>query len=225
MERGGGTKTIAVDVRIFAATHRDIEEMVRTGKFRSDLLFRLNVFPIVIPPLRRRREDVPALVHHFVAKKSKDLKIYPPPFVLPEQTERLKAHHWPGNVRELENLVERALINNRGKKKNQRLTFELFETPRTSEVPETVFGEARNLVSLDEAASQHIRRAVEVCNGRISGPLAWNKPQHPEKPNEEVGDSLQIEGRPFSPLYPPGELSRYLPRFAPPGLASAWEKS
>ena len=81
IERVGGTKTIAVDVRIIAATHRDLEELVRTGAFREDLWFRINVFPILIPPLRDRKEDIPAMVHHFVVKKSKELKTYPPPSV------------------------------------------------------------------------------------------------------------------------------------------------
>lgn len=73
IERVGGTKSIPVDVRIIAATHRDMEEMVRSGAFREDLWFRLDVFPIMIPPLRRRKEDIPALVHYFVERKSKDL--------------------------------------------------------------------------------------------------------------------------------------------------------
>ena len=127
IERVGGTKTIPVDVRIIAATHRNMEEMVRSGAFREDLWFRLDVFPITIPPLRRRKEDIPALVHHFIERKSKDLKIYPAPSVSAEEVERLKAYHWPGNIRELENLIERELIHKRGKGKSGRLTFEHFE--------------------------------------------------------------------------------------------------
>lgn len=80
--------------------------------------------PITLPPLRQRREDIPALVHHFLEKKSKDLKIYPPPTVSIEEVERLKAYHWPGNIRELENLIERELIHTRGKRRGERLTFE-----------------------------------------------------------------------------------------------------
>lgn len=109
IERVGGTKTIPVNVRIIAATHRDMAESVRTGVFREDLWFRLNVFPITLPPLRHRKEDIPALVHHFVERKSKDLKIYPPPVVSIEEVERLKDYQWPGNIRELENLIEREL--------------------------------------------------------------------------------------------------------------------
>ena len=81
IERVGGTRTIPVDVRVIAATHRDMAELVRTGAFREDLWFRLNVFPITLPPLRQRKEDIPALVNYFLEKKSKDLKLYPPPTV------------------------------------------------------------------------------------------------------------------------------------------------
>ncbi|MGA2028140.1 MAG: sigma 54-interacting transcriptional regulator, partial [Syntrophobacteraceae bacterium] len=129
IERVGGTKSIPVDVRIIAATHRSMEEMVRSGAFREDLWFRLDVFPIMIPPLRRRKDDIPALVHYFVERKSKDLKIYPPPSVSAEEVERLKDYHWPGNIRELENLIERRLIHKRGKEKNGWLTFEHFDAP------------------------------------------------------------------------------------------------
>lgn len=170
IERVGGTKTIAVDVRIIAATHRDLEELVRTGAFREDLWFRINVFPIVIPPLRDRKEDIPALVHHFIEKKSKELKIYPPPLVPIEEVERLKAYHWPGNVRELENLVERELIHNRGKESGGRLQFEHLEIPTEAEEVVVEQPKGTELLRLDEVDSRHIRQALEVSRGRISGP-------------------------------------------------------
>ena len=169
IERVGGTKSIAVDVRIIAATHRDMEEMLQTGAFREDLWFRLNVFPITIPPLRRRKEDIPALVHHFIEQKSKDLKIYPSPSVSPEEVERLKAYHWPGNVRELENLIERELIHNRGKEKSGLLTFEHFETPRKPKESGIMRETGDNLLTVDEAMSRHIRQALQISNGKISG--------------------------------------------------------
>ena len=103
-----------VDIRVIAATHRNLEEMVLTNEFRQDLLFRLNVFPIMIPPLRRRKQDIPALVHHFLERKSEELKIHPIPSLETGTMEWLKSYHWPGNVRELENMVERALIRTRG---------------------------------------------------------------------------------------------------------------
>lgn len=170
IERVGGTKTIPVNVRIIAATHRDVEDLVRRGVFREDLWFRLNVFPITIRPLRHRKEDIPALVHHFIQMKSKDLKIYPPPSASAEEIERLKAYHWPGNVRELENLVERELIHNRGKGKKGRLTFEHFEMLPKTEAPAMPHEMGYDLRTLDEAVSQHIRRALQTCNGKISGP-------------------------------------------------------
>jgi transcriptional regulator with PAS, ATPase and Fis domain len=110
IERVGGTELIPVDVRIISATHQNLERMVSAGEFREDLWFRLNVFPIMIPPLRQRIDDIPALVHHFMERKARALKIWEVPTVPQEEIERLQAHHWPGNVRELENVVERALI-------------------------------------------------------------------------------------------------------------------
>ncbi len=169
IERVGGTKSIPVDVRIIAATHRSMEEMVRSGAFREDLWFRLDVFPITIPPLRRRKEDIPALVHHLIERKSKDLKIYPPPSVSPEEVERLKAYHWPGNIRELENLIERELIHKRGKENIGRLTFEHFDAPTNTDDPGVLHDGDHGIVALDEAMSRHIRRALQICNGKISG--------------------------------------------------------
>ena len=108
-ERVGGTETIRVDVRIVSATNRPLEELIRTGKFREDLYYRLNVFPIVSPPLRRRSSDIPVLARHFLAKFGK---------VTGKQVRdlsdgslaKLSSYQWPGNVRELENVMERALI-------------------------------------------------------------------------------------------------------------------
>ncbi len=169
IERVGGTKSIPVDVRIIAATHRSMEEMVRSGAFREDLWFRLDVFPIMIPPLRRRKEDIPALVHYFVERKSKDLKIYPPPSVSAEEVERLKAYHWPGNIRELENLIERELIHKRGKEKNGRLTFEHFDVPKKTDDLGMLHEGDHGILALDEAMSRHIRQALQISNGKISG--------------------------------------------------------
>jgi len=108
-ERLGSSRTHQVDVRLVAATHRDLAEMVRNGEFRSDLYFRLNVFPVQLPPLRERREDIPALVTHFVEILGKRVgrKIDH----IPEETMLdLCSYDWPGNIRELQNLIERALI-------------------------------------------------------------------------------------------------------------------
>lgn len=170
IERVGGTKTIPVDVRIMAATHRSVEEMIRAGTFREDLWFRLNIFPIVIPPLRHRKEDISAMVHHFLVQKSKELKIYPPPPISAEGIERLKAHHWPGNVRELENLVERELILSRGRPGSGPLAFEHFDLPKRAPARGGVLDAAGEPIPLDEAMSRHIRQALRRTGGRIYGP-------------------------------------------------------
>lgn len=110
IERVGGSKTIDVDIRIIAATHRNLEEMIRSERFREDLWFRLNVFPIIIPPLRQRKEDIPSLVNHFIEQKSIDMKLTNIPKLAYGAIEQLMSYDWPGNVRELENVIERTLI-------------------------------------------------------------------------------------------------------------------
>ena len=108
-ERLGGNKSIKVDVRIICATHRNLEKMVKEGKFRSDLFYRINVFPVTIPPLRDRKEDIPLLVAHFTHKYNKEnnKKIEG---VSRAALDMLIGYDWPGNVRELENVIERAVI-------------------------------------------------------------------------------------------------------------------
>lgn len=104
-ERVGGSDTIPTDVRVIAATHRNLEAMVQTGEFREDLYYRLNVIPLVLPPLRDRKEDVPALIRHFLDKCNQEhgrsLQL------APSFVEMLSAYHWPGNIRELQNCIER----------------------------------------------------------------------------------------------------------------------
>ena len=107
-ERVGGTSTIQVDVRLIAATHRDLREFMGQGRFREDLYYRINVVSVTMPPLREHREDIPLLVNHFL-RKHRDLAPRPVESVAPEVLQRLSAYEFPGNVRELENMVERAL--------------------------------------------------------------------------------------------------------------------
>ncbi len=109
IERVGGEKPIRVDVRVLVATHRDLEAQVKDGKFRQDLFHRIYVFPLVLPPLRERREDIPALVQHFAAQVCSQNGWKPLPFS-PDALVALQAHSWPGNVRELRNMVERLML-------------------------------------------------------------------------------------------------------------------
>jgi len=168
IERVGGTTSIPVDVRIISATNRNLEEMITSGRFREDLWFRLNVFPIMIPPLRHRREDIPALMHHFMDRKSKELKLTGRPVLAPGALDRLMAYDWPGNVRELENLIERALIQSRG----DMLSFETISAMPVSGDHVGIRDSDRNrtVLSLDEINAQHIRQALEMAGGKINGP-------------------------------------------------------
>jgi DNA-binding NtrC family response regulator len=109
VERIGGDKPITVSVRVVVATHRDLEARVREEKFRQDLFHRIYVFPLVLPPLRERREDIPALVEHF-AEQVRALNDWKPVPFTPDAMEALQSHPWPGNVRELRNMVERLML-------------------------------------------------------------------------------------------------------------------
>lgn len=167
IERVGGVRTLSVDIRVIAATHRDLEAMLATGGFREDLYFRLRVFPITIPPLRHRQEDIPALVQHFIRKKAMEMKLGQTPPLSPGTLDRLMRYHWPGNVRELENVVERELIVRSG----QPLLFQDIPSPgvaaATSAEPPLPADNAA--VPLDQAMADHIQRALTQCNGRVEG--------------------------------------------------------
>ncbi|HET7219761.1 MAG TPA: sigma-54 dependent transcriptional regulator [Vicinamibacterales bacterium] len=113
-ERVGDSHTIKIDVRVIAATHSDLARMVAEGSFREDLYYRLNVIPVMLPPLRERRDDIPLLVQHFIQRLSADLG-RAPATMSQEALRRMMAYHWPGNVRQLENVVERALAFSQGR--------------------------------------------------------------------------------------------------------------
>ena len=165
IERIGGAGPIKVDIRIIAATHRDLKAMIREGAFREDLFFRLNVFPIVIPPLRERTADIPRLVHHFIRKKTGEMGLPDIPKPASGAIDPLMAYGWPGNIRELENRVERALILNRGKP----LTFSSPENYRSMNevLPD---GDAENAsLNLDLVVSRHISKVIEMTRGRVEG--------------------------------------------------------
>jgi formate hydrogenlyase transcriptional activator len=156
-ERLGGTWTIRTDVRLVAATNRNLEEMVREGDFRTDLYYRLNVFPILLPPLRERRSDIPALVRHFMERLARTM--HKRIETIPADTmAALCACDWPGNIRELENVIERALILTSGP---------VLQVP-TSEL--TVRrGPASVHTTLEDVQREAIRRALQETRWTIGG--------------------------------------------------------
>ncbi|MFZ5996824.1 MAG: sigma-54 interaction domain-containing protein [Nitrospirota bacterium] len=164
-ERVGGSGPVKVDIRIIAATHRNLEDMVKEGTFREDLWFRLNVFPIVIPPLRERKSDIPALVHHFINRKSNELGVKNPPRLSPGAIDRLMSYDWPGNVRELENIVERELIVT---KEGEPLSFDNLLPHK--ETRETVVQSSGNeSLLLDDAMASHIKYVLDLTKGKVHG--------------------------------------------------------
>jgi transcriptional regulator with GAF, ATPase, and Fis domain len=167
IERVGGTKCIGVDIRIISATHRNLQQMVASQQFREDLWFRLNVFPIMIPPLRLRKEDIPSLVHYFIEKKTIELKLDMSPKLAPGAIETLQTYDWPGNVREVENVVERALIQNR----DGFLSFDHHVTPQQANMAlNNSLDQIAEFLKLDEVTATHILKALKFANGKISGP-------------------------------------------------------
>jgi len=158
-ERLGSTKTIHVDVRLIAATHRDLQAMIRNNQFREDLFYRLNVFPIEIPPLRERREDIPLLVHYFVLRHSREMQKRIKS--VPKQAmEALVNADWPGNIRELENFIERCVIFTQGDELNV-LRAELKKP--------SVRSAASAAPSFEQAERQAIIDALIAASGKIAG--------------------------------------------------------
>jgi len=166
IERVGGTKPIPVDIRIIAATHRNLQEMVKANQFREDLWFRINVFPIRVPPLRERKEDIPSLVYYFINKKSKQLKLQAAPEIASGAIDRLMSYHWPGNVRELENVVERELILNKG----ESLSFGVLAATEKSDDAAVLAEMPGGLLTLDKVDALHIQRVLRMTKGIVHGP-------------------------------------------------------
>ena len=139
--------------------------MVKLHEFREDLWFRLNVFPIWIPPLRDRKEDIPALLQHFISIKARELNLPTIPTLLTGAIDTLMNYHWPGNVRELENIVERALILN----PSGPLTFDSLLPGHVISIIEQQV-EREETDNLDEVVSRHIRRVLLKTQGKVHGP-------------------------------------------------------
>jgi len=188
IERVGGNRTIPVDIRVIAATHRNLEKMVAEGLFREDLWFRLSSFPIIIPPLRQRRHDIPELIHYLLTKKAKELGFRRPPEIAAGAVEMLSEYPWPGNVRELENVVERALIQNKGRALTLD-SFALSQHPngplsalddscgcvfpclaRSRELSPAPGTAAYEPITLDQLTTRHIRETLASTRGKIHGP-------------------------------------------------------
>ena len=159
--RGGGTERHVCDVRLLAATHRNLEEAIAEGAFREDLFYRLNVFPLVLPSLRSRRDDIPALVEHFLKKKGVDVTK-----MEAQAMQRFQAYDFPGNIREMENLLERALI----LAGSGPLRAEHFPTLNEVEVPSTeAVGELpAGSLSVDEHEKRLILAALAKAGGNKS---------------------------------------------------------
>jgi transcriptional regulator with GAF, ATPase, and Fis domain len=166
IERVGGTERIPVDIRIIAATNKDLEAMVQAGRFREDLWFRLNVFPIAVPPLRERTSDIPALVQYFIERKAGELKIGETPRLASGAIDDLMAYDWPGNVRELENLVERSMILHRG----EPLRFDDLGTPLATRFAGSSPETGNEVLDLDAVTRRHIQRVLGMTGGKIHGP-------------------------------------------------------
>ena len=160
LERVGGNRTIHVDIRIIAATNRNLKQMVEEGKFRSDLYYRLHVFPLTLPPLRERREDIPRLTRHFVQKHAqrmgRDIETIPT-----SALEALKRYDWPGNIRELQNVLERAVILSSGT--SLLIGMSEFMPKADSQCP-------RNSEAFQTPERDRIIKALEEANGQVGGP-------------------------------------------------------
>jgi formate hydrogenlyase transcriptional activator len=159
-ERLGGTRTIRVDVRLVAATNRHLDEMVEDGRYRDDLYYRLNVFPIAVPPLRERPEDVDALVHHFVERFTRRMN-RSIDVIGAATLDALRRYPWPGNVRELENVIQRAVILSSG--------VELTISPAALDAPPLPDVSDAGSASLEDIERAHIMQVLEETNWIVSG--------------------------------------------------------
>ncbi len=158
-ERLGSSSTIKADVRIIAATNRNLDHDVRKGLFREDLWYRLNVFPITVPPLRERPEDIPILVEHFTRMFAQKLRKVITS-VSPATLKSLRQHSWPGNVRELANVIERAVINSHGPVLRIAEEFAEREAGESGETNKT----------LGEIERDYVVRILNITHWRIEGP-------------------------------------------------------
>jgi len=163
-ERLGSSRTLRSEARLIAATNRDLEQLVATQQFRQDLFYRLNVFPIVVPPLRERREDIPVLVRHFAQQFSRRMK-KSIETIPAEAMAALTSYDWPGNIRELQNLIERAVILSRGPTLD--IPLQSLGAARAASVAATLEPGAS---TLEAAERRHITAVLDECDWVVGGP-------------------------------------------------------
>lgn len=167
-QRVGGSQPVSTDVRVIAATHRNIPDMINTNKFREDLWYRLNVFPIDVPPLRDRKGDILVLVQYLINSKLYEMNLSFEPHLAPEAMKQLTAYDWPGNVHELQNVLERALILSMG----TPLHFPNLVPIKSENACSTSATSYENnkFLSMEEMMAKHIYLSLELSKGKIGGP-------------------------------------------------------
>jgi formate hydrogenlyase transcriptional activator len=160
-EHVGGSKTIKVNVRVIAATNRNLEKEVSEGRFRLDLFYRLNVFPIELPPLRERPEDILILAQHFIAKSSKMMGRGQAPVLSKQAAQQLMTYNWPGNIRELQHLMERTIIRS---KENVIQSIAIPASAMTTESSASAMQK-----TLEQIEAEHILKVLKSCKGKVFG--------------------------------------------------------
>jgi two-component system response regulator HydG len=164
-ERVGSEETIQVDVRIMAATNKNLSELVQQGKFREDLYYRLHIIPIYLPPLRERNEDIPLLVNHFLKKLTNELN-KPAKQISDSAMEKLRSYHWPGNIRELENVLERAIVLS-DKKVIEAVDLPILSSTTSDRLPNDILD--RFHLNLNDTLAAVERQLIEKAMNETQG--------------------------------------------------------
>ena len=169
-ERVGGGKSLHVDVRIVAATHRDLPDMVSQKSFREDLWYRLAVFPVDLPPLRERKEDIPDLARHFAIKAAQRFGL-PSKSITDSAMNQLLHYEWPGNVRELATVIERATILSKGSELDIETALGIQPNTGQAPLPASNNSTTENFPDLETVMKNHIEKGLKLCKGRVEGPF------------------------------------------------------
>jgi transcriptional regulator with GAF, ATPase, and Fis domain len=164
-ERIGGSEVIRTNARVIAATHRNLDLMVQNRKFRKDLWYRLNVFPVYIPPLRERKQDIADLAHHIVQRKAKEMNLVEIPTLGNGAIDQLTAYNWPGNVRELNNVIERGITLSNGRP----LSFPGLASPSEVDAAATLIYDSGRFPTLNNVMIDHIVHALNLTRGKVGG--------------------------------------------------------